>query len=78
VEASELKLFRIIKFDLFVHNDSSYSPKDTRCTGHQVLVAHAYNSSYWGGKDQVDYGLKLAPANSLHTPLSKIPNTKKS
>jgi hypothetical protein len=30
----------------------------------QVLVAHAYNHSYSGGRDQKDRGLKPAWANS--------------
>jgi hypothetical protein len=31
----------------------------------QVPVAHAYNPSYEGGRDQEDHGLKPARANSL-------------
>jgi hypothetical protein len=27
----------------------------------QVLVAHAYNPSYWGGSDHEDCGLKPEP-----------------
>jgi hypothetical protein len=40
-------------------------------------VAHSYNPSYSGGRDQEDCGLKLAQANSLRDPISKIPNTKR-
>jgi hypothetical protein len=36
-----------------------------------VLVAHAYNPSYLGGRDQEDRGLKPARANSLRDPISK-------
>jgi hypothetical protein len=37
------------------------------------LVAHAYNLSYLGGRDQEDQGSKQAQANSLRDPISKIP-----
>jgi hypothetical protein len=40
-------------------------------------VAHAYNSSYSGGREQEDCGLKPTSANSSQDPISKIPNTKK-
>jgi hypothetical protein len=40
-------------------------------------VAHAYNPSYSGGRDQKDRSLKSARVNSLQTPISKISNTKK-
>jgi hypothetical protein len=36
-----------------------------------VLVAHAYNPSYSGGRDQADHGLKPAQANSSQDPISK-------
>jgi hypothetical protein len=36
-------------------------------------VAHAYNSSYSGGRDQEDYGLKPAQANSSQDPILKKP-----
>jgi hypothetical protein len=39
-------------------------------------VAHAYNPSYSGGRDQKDFVLKPALANSIWDPISKIPNTK--
>jgi hypothetical protein len=42
-----------------------------------VLVAYAYNPSYWGGRDQVDHNLRPAQANSSWDPVPKIPNTKK-
>jgi hypothetical protein len=42
-----------------------------------VPVAHAYNSSYWGGRDQEDCGSNPAGKIDLKTLLSKIPNTKK-
>jgi hypothetical protein len=41
-----------------------------------VPVAHSCNPSYSGGRDQVDYSLKPAQANSLKDPISKIPNKK--
>jgi hypothetical protein len=34
-------------------------------------VAHAYNPSYSGGRDQEDHGSKPAWANSSHDPISK-------
>jgi hypothetical protein len=34
-------------------------------------VAHTYNPSYSGGRDQEDRGLKPAYANSLRDPISK-------
>jgi hypothetical protein len=40
-------------------------------------VAHAYNPSNSGGRDQEDRGLKPARANSSRDPISKIPITKK-
>jgi hypothetical protein len=40
-------------------------------------MAHAYNPSYSGGRDQEDYGSKPVWANSLQDPISKIPNTKR-
>jgi hypothetical protein len=43
----------------------------------QVLVAHAYNPSYSGGRDQKDLGSKPAQANSLRDPILKKPLTKK-
>jgi hypothetical protein len=43
----------------------------------QVPVAHAYNPSYSGCRDQEDCGLKSALANSSQGPILKIPNTKR-
>jgi hypothetical protein len=40
-------------------------------TQSQVLVAHACNSTYSGGRDQEDYGLKPVQTNSLQDPISK-------
>jgi hypothetical protein len=40
-------------------------------------VAHVYNPSYSGGRDQEDHGLRLAGANSLGDPIWKKPFTKK-
>jgi hypothetical protein len=42
-----------------------------------VLVAHVYNPSYSGGRDQEDHGSKPAWANSSRDPILKKPNTKK-
>jgi hypothetical protein len=39
-------------------------------------VAHAYNPSYSGGRDQEDLGLKPVQANSSETPYLKKPFTK--
>jgi hypothetical protein len=36
-------------------------------------MAHAYNASYSGGRDQEDQGSKLAQANSLQDPIWEIP-----
>jgi hypothetical protein len=49
---------------------------ETKLLG-QVLVAHACNPSYSGGRDQEDQGLKPAQANSSQDPISKIPITKR-
>jgi hypothetical protein len=38
-----------------------------------VLVAHACNPNYSGGRDQEDCGLKPARANSSKDPISKKP-----
>jgi hypothetical protein len=43
---------------------------------YQVLVAHAYNRSYSGGREK-DCGSKPAQANSLWDPISKNPSQKK-
>jgi hypothetical protein len=43
----------------------------------QVLVAHACNPSYSGGKDQEDRGTKPARENSLRDPILKNPSEKK-
>jgi hypothetical protein len=40
-------------------------------------VAHAYNPSYSGGRDQEDHGSKLGRANSSRDPISKKTFTKK-
>jgi hypothetical protein len=44
----------------------------------RVLVAHAYNLSYSGGRDQRDHGSKIAWAKQFARPyLKKNPITKK-
>jgi hypothetical protein len=40
-------------------------------------VAHTYNPSYSGGRDQEDHGLKPAQANISRDPVLKIPIIKK-
>jgi hypothetical protein len=40
-------------------------------------VAHAYNTSYLGGRDQEDCGSKPAQANSSRDPISKKKKKKK-
>jgi hypothetical protein len=42
-----------------------------------VLVAHAYNPSYLGGRDQEDCGSKPAEANSSWEPIFKNPSQKR-
>jgi Fe-S cluster assembly ATPase SufC len=42
-----------------------------------VLVAHACNVNFSGGRDQEERGLKPALANSLQDPILKTPSTKK-
>jgi hypothetical protein len=42
----------------------------------QVLVAHACNPSYSGGRDKEDHGSKPAQANSSRDPISKNPSQK--
>jgi hypothetical protein len=42
----------------------------------QAPVAHKYNPSYSGGRDQEDHDLKPAQANSSQDPISKIANIK--
>jgi hypothetical protein len=39
-------------------------------------VAHAYNPSYSGDRDQEDHGLKPALSNSVQDPILKNPITK--
>jgi hypothetical protein len=43
--------------------------------GDPAPVAHTYNPSYLGGRDQENRGLKPAPGNSSQDPISKMPNT---
>jgi hypothetical protein len=43
----------------------------------QVLVTHACNPSYSGGRNQKDCGSKPVQANSSQDPISKKPFTKK-
>jgi hypothetical protein len=44
----------------------------------QVLVAHTYNPSFSGGRDQEDRGSKPAQTNTSMSPLSrKIPSQKR-
>jgi hypothetical protein len=43
----------------------------------QKLVAHAYNPSYSGGRNQEDRDSKPARANSSRDPISEKPFTKK-
>jgi hypothetical protein len=40
-------------------------------------VAHAFNPSYSGGRDQENHGPKPARANRSRDPISKIPITKR-
>jgi hypothetical protein len=40
-----------------------------------VLVAHACNPSYLGGRDQEEHSSKLAHANSLQDPILKKKKT---
>jgi hypothetical protein len=42
-----------------------------------VLVAHACNPSYSGGRDQEDHGSKSAQVNSLQDHISKKTHHKK-
>jgi hypothetical protein len=42
-----------------------------------VLLAHSCNPSYSEGRNQEDFSLKPAPANSSQNPIWKIPNTKR-
>jgi hypothetical protein len=42
-----------------------------------VLVAHACNPSYSGGRDQKDRGLKPAQANRSLDPILKNPSEKR-
>jgi hypothetical protein len=46
-------------------------------TGSQAPVAHAYNPSYSGGRDQEDHGSKPDQTNSSRDPISKKPITKR-
>jgi hypothetical protein len=43
----------------------------------QVLVAHACNPNYSGGRDQKDRGSKPAWASNLRNPVSKKPSQKR-
>jgi hypothetical protein len=42
-----------------------------------VPVAHTYNPSYSGGRNQEDHGLRTAWAKSSRDPILKIPNNRK-
>jgi hypothetical protein len=54
--------------------DSYHTLKITYC---RALVVHTYNPSYLGSRDQEDYHLKPAQANSLQDPILKTPITNK-
>jgi hypothetical protein len=43
---------------------------------HKALVAHAYDSSYSGGRNQEDHSLKPTQANSLQDPIEKTHHRK--
>jgi hypothetical protein len=43
----------------------------------QALVAHTFNPSYSGGRDQEDLGSRPVQANSSRDPISNKPITKK-
>jgi hypothetical protein len=43
----------------------------------QVLVAHTYNASYKGCRNQEDHSLKPAQENTLPDPISKKPSQKR-
>jgi hypothetical protein len=40
-------------------------------------VAHSWNPSYSGGRDQEDCDLKPAQANTFHDPITKNPSQKR-
>jgi hypothetical protein len=46
-------------------------------TESRAPLAHAYNPSYLGSRDQVGHSLRPSWVNSSQDPISKIPNTKK-
>jgi hypothetical protein len=50
--------------------------QDSKSRESLAPVAHAYNPSYSGVRDQEDHGSKPARANSLLDPILKIPNPK--
>jgi hypothetical protein len=57
-----------------------FQAETLRCSTFKTIlqpVAHTYNPSYSGGRDQEDHGLKPAGANSSQGPILKIQNTKR-
>jgi hypothetical protein len=59
----------------WLHRETfSKNPKNPK---QQVLVAHACNSNYPGGRNEEDCGSKPAWANSLRDPILKKSITKK-
>jgi hypothetical protein len=43
----------------------------------EAEMAHSYNPSFSGGRDQEDHSSKTAPANSSTDPITKLSNTRK-
>jgi hypothetical protein len=70
-------VFVCIYVDIYICTNRIYMAKLSKQYFSQALVAHAYNPSYSGGRDQENCGLKPARANSLQDPISKKLFTKK-
>jgi hypothetical protein len=62
---------------LYLAKLSFRNKRETKTLSGRVPVAHAYNPSYSGRRDQKDHGSKSDWANSLQDPISKKPITKK-
>jgi hypothetical protein len=78
VSAWELRHKQVLMPGLNSEETSVYLPASRqKPLDSQVLVTHACNPSYSGGRDQENHSLKSAWANSLRDPILKKPITKK-
>jgi hypothetical protein len=67
----EIEEWRRWKFSVYMYMKTDNLMKFTKHWKRKVPVAHTYNPSYSGGRDQEDHSLKTDPPNSLRVPILK-------